>query len=294
MIPTAGDLNTLVHTTKNNVAKNIMTTFLGVGVDFGADLAFKLSKISGCNYYSVNSEEEFRKQMVEDFDYVTLNICNDVSVCMDTENFEVEGVFGAPDIPAIKKDEILRIESICPSPATEYGIKGGVVLVKLKPTGSFVESLKIRVRLTYVDWDKKHFDREETITIPPIPADGKDYFQNNAVRKGVLLVRFVNLMKAHIVDQIERPPKPAMSIDTGIFHHTSKQASRNAPLDATILEHYKQLAATFKVYYEEEMEIMKDKSLQKELNRLQQFAGEAKPLSVASIMEPPVPTIDLT
>lgn len=85
----------MIRISKENAKNKIYSTFIGVGIDFNTDLvsipisdAFthhnkvsQLSSIRGCNYFTVKSSREFKKQMEEEFDYMvtvsTFNIAID-------------------------------------------------------------------------------------------------------------------------------------------------------------------------------------------------------------------------
>ena len=41
----------------------------GVGLDFNTQLVEAIGKVKGANYYSVHSPGEFRRRLVDDFDY---------------------------------------------------------------------------------------------------------------------------------------------------------------------------------------------------------------------------------
>ena len=41
----------------------------GVGLDFNTELVEAISKVRGANYYSVHSPGEFKRRLVDDFDF---------------------------------------------------------------------------------------------------------------------------------------------------------------------------------------------------------------------------------
>lgn len=63
--------------------------------------------------YSVSSAAEFRKQMIEEFDYTTMMICYDVSLTLTAENFIVTDIYGSPNIPNIHNSkDIFSLEIV--------------------------------------------------------------------------------------------------------------------------------------------------------------------------------------
>ena len=44
----------------------------GVGLDFNSELVESISKVRGANYYSVHSPGEFKRRLVDDFDFAVM------------------------------------------------------------------------------------------------------------------------------------------------------------------------------------------------------------------------------
>jgi len=186
----------VVGTAHALAAKEIYITFVGIGIDFGTDMAYKLAKVKGCSNFSVASPEQFRKQMMEDFDYTTMLICYAISLKLQSDEFDVEYIYGSPAVPDKSIGEVLRLDAICPSPKSdEGGIKGGVVVLKLrKKNPENTEGGHLALQLSYTDWDENKHNQETMLPFPGDPTDS-DYYQNSTIRKAVVLCRYVKLMK---------------------------------------------------------------------------------------------------
>jgi len=46
-----------------------LTAPKGVGLDFNTELVEAITKVKGANYFSVHSPGEFRRRLVDEFDY---------------------------------------------------------------------------------------------------------------------------------------------------------------------------------------------------------------------------------
>merc|ERR1712228_919678 len=79
--------------------------------------------------------------------------------------------------------------------------------------------------------------------------ENKEHYDNNGIRKGILLSRFVTLIKEWI------------------------QNDDNAEKQLSVSLEYKQKFTKFQKYFESEMKVLNDESLSKELNILSTLSG---------------------
>jgi len=84
--------------------------------------------------------------------------------------------------------------------------KGGVILIKLRKVSNNNGLLKFCV--TYDDRDGKKYIDERLFEFPKTTGE---FFEGSAVRKAVLLTRFVNFMKNYIVDAQEKRDTPSVN-----------------------------------------------------------------------------------
>ncbi|KAJ4457501.1 putative cell surface protein [Paratrimastix pyriformis] len=150
----------------------VLSSVIGIGVDFDASLTSALAVVRGCTSFSVHSEAEFAKMLSEDFAYIVCTLCFNVACVMPSnDKFYVERVFGSPghEIPRLASQPrpappvcppgesavspqpaapiqtvaacpplgeavvCLEMNSIQPSAKREAATKGGVVLLRLRP-----------------------------------------------------------------------------------------------------------------------------------------------------------------
>jgi len=234
-----------------------------------------ISKIRACNYFSVKSSKDFKKEMDEEFDYiVTPNVFNS-AVDFENEGWKVERVYGSPgfEIPK-EKGRLMFMDSSFPSRKEGTSMtKGGVVVAKLKKTTGASDTMKMTV--SYEDRNGKKYTDYQTFQIA-CKNDNENYYQDASIRKAVLLVRYVNFMK-HLLrdaralngenivissmDNKLGIPVPAL-LDKKDKSHTHSVQLR--PLEANSQSLLKQ----FMDHYEKEVEAIADNTLDKEMQQL--------------------------
>jgi Ca-activated chloride channel homolog len=160
--------------------------------------------------------------MDEDFDYLVTPIAFNTTVTIQSDQWEIERVFGSPGCD--ERGELLKISSLFPSQKKNNSLtKGGVILLKLIPkapistgTGTGTGSPSIlTATLRYEDaCDGKVYCDESIIDFSPVlplpVADGntatpplpsllpgatQEYYSNVGVRKAIVITRFVNLLQ---------------------------------------------------------------------------------------------------
>jgi Ca-activated chloride channel family protein len=109
-------------------------TFVGVGVDFNTEIVDAVTEIRGANYYSVRSPEQFERRLGEEFTYMVTPMVFDLSVEVNGP-LDLERVY---DTTAAEEatGQVLYARTLFPSPTSEEGTKGGVILAKVRRTGS--------------------------------------------------------------------------------------------------------------------------------------------------------------
>jgi len=136
----------------NNSKTSIFTTVIGIGLDFNAELIESIIKTRGANYFNVYSPSQFRKKLDEEFEFMVTPLVFDLKLEIDSSSFDggngwqVIKVYGSPNIDGGLTEEgtLIDINTLFPSPKTEEGIKGGVVLLKLYKPAKYTP-LKLKV-----------------------------------------------------------------------------------------------------------------------------------------------------
>jgi len=281
-IPNSHEGDQLLEKANQNVKENIYTTFIGLGIDFNIDLVDRLGKVKAHNYFAVKSVQSFRKVMDLEFDYVVSpDVFNvDISYKAEESGFECERVFGSPGFETPSKGSILQLSSSMPSQKKDLVFtKGGVILIKLRKVSNNNGVLKFCV--TYDDRDGKKYIDERLFEFPKATGE---FFEGSAVRKAVLLTRFVNFMKNYIVDVKEKRDTPTVNSKNGIIlpplnyinaHETAKMPQLNPAFSDSF--------DRFIAYFNSEADKLGDHELLKELDILHKIKKDSVSIEAQSL-----------
>ncbi len=257
---------------EDNAANGIYTTFIGIGVDFNTELVEKITKIKGANYYSVHSAGEFKERMDDEFDFMVTPLVFDLRLDLDAPGYEIEKVYGSPEADQAT-GEIMKVNTLFPSKTEEGQVKGGMVLIKLKklspeeisperfsPAGSMKLKVSYRDRNGIADSDEAEVE---------IPETQPDYYQNNGIRKAILLSRYADLLKDWTIDERSAARSgqkvvPLVTFDSGIVIPIDLGEWERQSLPLQVAEPYRKLFSVFGTYFEEESQAIGDDNLQQE------------------------------
>lgn len=278
----------LLGTASREAERNVNTTFIGIGVDFNTELVEAISRMRGANYYSVHSAADFRKRLVEEFEFMVTPLVFDLQLNLESAGYLIEKVYGSPGADEAT-GSLLKIHTLFPSRRTDEKTRGGVVLLKLSRKEPILEDDSIFLSVDYEDRSRKRHRSARTIRF----ADGQaERFDNKGIRKAVLLARYSELMRnwlihsrARVGDNTARysiPPHPAgdylVSSENGIIviprtlePHLSRWERSSLPLDVDA--HYLKVFAEFRSYFESEMEALGDSTLQQEIEILERLGN---------------------
>jgi len=236
------------------------------------------TNIRGANYFAVKNTKSFKKQMEDDFDYMVTPIVFDVRVKLETkEGFEIDAVFGSPEAIGMSGN-LMTVGTLFPSAKErEDATKGGVIVIKLLPSSSSPsETPVLKIALSYETRDGEK--QAEEISIEMLDKE-PDYYQDDGVRKALLLTHYVNLVKNYI-------GRVKISEETGISNPPLTQPSIRIS-SGDVKQHYQPLFAKFLRYFEREMEALGDETLAKEFKVIESLGAE-KPEK----LQPLVPEVD--
>eukprot|EP01083_Nonionella_stella_P004840 14150_1 len=260
-MPNIGNINEhhllgLTKTNANNVtAGRIYSTFIGMGVDFQTDLIETITKIRGSNYYSVHSYQEFMTRMDKEFEYMVTPLVFNLELKLNStrNRYEIEQVYGSPEADQASGC-VMKVNTLFPSASNaDAEVKGGVTLLKLKRNEEVeagVDALELHV--TYEDRNGE--EHSNTVSVM-FDDDEQNMFENNGIRKAVLLSRYVQLIKQWIVDET----------NTGDDHDgVNRWEHQSKPLQVN--RKYKERISVFHEHFLQEMQQINDESLQKEVD----------------------------
>jgi Ca-activated chloride channel homolog len=274
-MPNTGEIGeySLLNQLKRNAGNRVYTTFIGIGVDFNSELVQYITRTRGGNYYSVHSPRQFRERVEEEFDYMVTPMVFNLQLNLDASGWDIDTVYGSPEADRAT-GEIMRVNTLFPSKKQDGETKGGLVLLKLKK-GIF-GSGDIKVRVSYEDRSGKKDSSESVVYLE---SARPEYFDNNGIRKGVLLARYSTLVRDWIIDERQNahagnPWKPRVDMESGIcpppaglgsWERQSMRLNTSSP--------YRSLFKDFARYFSSEMRQIGDPDLQQELDIMQKLSG---------------------
>jgi len=273
-MPNTGDIGeeSLLGMTDKNATNHIYTTFIGIGVDFNTELVEYITKIRGANYYSVHSPGQFSKRMDDEFEYMVTPLVFNLRLRLEAEGWEIEKVYGSPEADEAT-GELMKVNTLFPSEKEEGQTRGGLILLKLK---KLAEGNSLKLGVTYEDRNGNEDGSDTTVLL----ADKEpEFFENNGIRKGIVLARYADLAKNWIIDEQEhahfsRPWEPSVDREDGIIAPPpmlSKWERQSLPL--TVSPGYQELFKEFSTYFAKEMEAIGDDTLEQELDILDILGG---------------------
>ncbi len=277
--PNQGDLSEkgLAGLAKSLAQNQVYTTFIGVGVDFNTQLIESITKLRGANYYSVHSPKEFKDRMDKNFDYMVTPLVFNLKLQVETEGFEIQKVYGSPEANQVE-GEIMTVNTLFPSESVEGKTRGGLVLLHLKKTGDKEEN-HIQLKVSY----ENRQGNKDTDTTEIEFEKQEDYYANTGVQKGILLVRYANLLRDWIV--FERLDKTGWEVEDsggqnsfviqewykelGIpsntdrhFGSSTRWERKSKPL--VVSPEYKKIFTQFLLYLEQEIKAIGDQTIKQE------------------------------
>jgi len=266
---------------EDNSEKGVYTSFIGVGLDFNSEVVKNITDVKGANYYSVSSEEQFKKRMGEEFEFMVTPLVFDLNMYLESSGFEIEKIYGTDSLNA-ETGNILHVNTLFPSKTNDDGeVKGGIILLKLKKTSDVAKSLKLKV--SYETRDGVKDSSEEIVEF----SKSEEYYDNTGIRKGILLSRYVNLIKNWTEYERDKNDRFLVTVFTGIFdypvdvvekdynddyyYYSYYSENERVSVPLNVSEQYKEIFNKFKVYMENEIQELKDDTLNQEIEILEKI-----------------------
>jgi Ca-activated chloride channel homolog len=269
--PNTGDTSRtgFMETTEANSLNHLYTTFIGIGVDFNTDLIESITKIRGSNYYSVHSSSEFKTRMDDEFEYMVTPLVFNLLLTFDAAGWDIEEVYGSPEADQAT-GQLMKVNTLFPSKVEDGQTRGGLVLLKLKKTGT---NNRLSLKVSYEDRRGNTDGSSVNIIIDNRDAE---YFENSGIRKGVLLARYADLLKNWMIDErghvsFSRPWEPCINEDTGIIvpRRVALGEWERQSLPLMVSPPYQELFSSFLSYFTREKGNIGDDSLSQETKILE-------------------------
>lgn len=275
-MPNVGDTSPggLLGMVEANADAGIHTTFVGMGLDFNTELVDHISKVRGANYYSVHSADEFNKRMVDEFDFMVTPLVFDLELSLESDDWAISRVYGSPDADRAT-GTILHVNTLFPSSSVDGEVRGGIILVRLEDRCIVDCTSPIMLRASYDTVDGASHVVESVVE----PFTDESY-DNDGIRKGVLLARYADLMQSWIVHQ-----RAAVSSLTEYDKHFDDHGMlimwewpwlghwerQSVPLHVS--DHYVDAFSLFRPYFDAESAAIGDDTLRQELDILAALIG---------------------
>lgn len=275
-MPNRGDLSEqgLLGIAKRVSNNRIYSTFIGVGLDFNSELVDFITKIRGGNYYSVHSGREFKERMDDEFEFMVTPLVFNLGLSLESQGFEIEKVYGSPEAD-IATGELMKINTLFPSKRRDGETKGGIVILKLEKTG---RNPQIRLKTSY---ENRAGVVDGSEAVIKFTDQKKEHFDNNGIRKGILLARYVNLMRNWIEDErdshnTKKPLIASICLERGIklppdINRAGLGRWERQSIPLRVSNEYKYLFSKFLKHFELELKEIEDESLKREIDILKKL-----------------------
>ena len=248
----------------------IYTTMIGVGLDLNTELTDKLGQTRGANHFSVHSEDDFNKIMDEEFELMVTPLVFDVILRMKREGGKscIKSVYGGNDDQngAIENGEIVKINTLFPARKCEQTgeVKGGIILFELDFDRNQKE-INIEMEVEYLTRDGDKFSNKQIVKLLDENIcnndmiedeneeieDGNDYFDNQGIRKAIMLTNYVILLKQWI----------------------KKDSKKSSNESLIVSQKWKKMFMDASKYAEKQMKLCGDDNLQQEIDILEKLGS---------------------
>ena len=273
--------NDLFDLITENASRKIYTSFIGIGVDFDPKLVEALGKVHGANHHSVHSPSQFTELINEEFSLMVTPLVFDLNLTVKSDGFNIKKVYGSSQADETT-GQVIQTATFFPSKKAEEETRGGVVLLHLERVPE-AQDHTIQLTSSY----KTREGEEDSSSISFEFNQETEFYDNNGIRKALLLTRYVSFLRNWLVyersdqknlttvaeDGSEQPILPETIYNSeGIFllpegtYHLSQWERK--PVELLVSEGYVKLFEKFTNYFKAEMEAIGDSSLEKELGVL--------------------------
>ena len=260
-----------------NADDGIYTTFIGVGVDFNTELIETISDVKGANYYSVHTVKEFEERMGEQFEFMVTPLVFDLELNLESEDYKIASVYGSDTVDK-EKGNIMSVNTLFPSKSVDGEVKGGVILLKLEKVGEAEEGV-LKLNVSYKDRNGEAHANSQEVKVQVASGD-EDVYANTGIRKAIALTRYANTMKNWILYERSEEPRFLILPTTGMFDcecitqeevRIALGEHERTSVKLTVSEEYKEVFETLKTYLEAEIEAIGDKTMEQEIEIIEEL-----------------------
>lgn len=178
----------LLDMTREMARSRVYLTFIGMGIDFNSQMVQSISQVRGANYFSVHSPSEFRKRLADEFECMVNPMVFDLALQVQAPECRILKVIGSPEAD-LATGRIMHVSTLFPAPTNSDGTRGGIILLQLDRP---MVDTWLTLTLSYEDRNGTIHDAQEKIILQAQP---EDFYEDNGIRKGILLTRYADLLK---------------------------------------------------------------------------------------------------
>jgi Ca-activated chloride channel family protein len=193
--------------------------------------------------------------MADEFDYMVTPLVFDLQLKFASAGYAIDAVYGSPEADQ-GSGILMKVNTLFPSKVEKGETKGGLIVLKLKKTGS---SAQIKLTASYKDRTGQCFSSNATFSFKATP----DSAPNSGIRKGIVLSRYVRLIK----QWIEAERKTAKNTDNSGL---SPWERKSVPL--TVSAEHQQLFQKFLGHMKAEASAIQDQNLEQEIKILEKLS----------------------
>jgi Ca-activated chloride channel family protein len=195
----------LIAVMEDFVAEGIGATIVGVGTDFGQELAADISQVRGGNVVYLSDHDRIVQVFDEEFDFLVSPVAYDVRLAATIPfALDVADAFGFPDAQAGGH----TLELLIPSRFYSARQGGAAIFIRLRP-GALVDfDETVEVATLTLDYrtstgDSQSDSMQITLPVGQDPDAAEPYFETEATQRAVLLLNTALALKNASRDAFE-------------------------------------------------------------------------------------------
>ncbi len=169
--------------------KEIGLSVFGVGIDFGQDLVYHISRLRGGNFFFLQNAERIRNVFDEEFDLLVTPIVHDLKITIPTPpGARLKAIYGLPDQDSGANETVLEI------PTVFFSKNRGAIILRYERVNDGEYAIEQgedvvdgTIRYTFAR-DNRSVDRSTKAThTAASPGTNERYFSHGGTRLGVAL-----------------------------------------------------------------------------------------------------------
>ena len=256
---------------KKYSSEAIYTTIIGVGMDLTRNTVVETSRTPGCNYCNVYAEEQFRTLMNEEFVFFVTPIAFNIQFSVNNDSkWNLNQIYGSAEINKVPFDGKIHFSSEFPNAKDENEkIRSGGYVFSLTPTGTnaneTIQTSQLSDVTVTVSWEDHLGIVHKLEQILPFNSDlcFSDFNtltpNTSGLRKSVLLIQFVQFMQKQLKEF------------NSFVRNWNQMTEENKKLPTETIIPNAEKIEKFINWFELEMNVLTDHSLQSELEMLKNY-----------------------